>query len=66
MPVVLMGVCLLGATKVRRIINDYNGILAGLVLISVATIARAFFPGSAQLLVTALIGGIGIAVVQAL
>ncbi len=66
LPVVLMGVCLLGATKVRRIINDHNGILAGLVLISVATIARAFFPGSAQLLVTAIVGGIGIAVVQAL
>jgi CP family cyanate transporter-like MFS transporter len=66
LPVVLMGVCLLGATKLRRVFSDQSGIVVGLVLISVASIARAFSPGSAQLLITAIIGGTGIAVVQAL
>lgn len=66
LPVALMGICLLGATTLRRVISDHNGIITGLVLILIASIARAFFPDSAQLLVTAIIGGIGIAVVQAL
>lgn len=65
-PVVLMGVCLLGATRLRRVLTDHNDILVGLILIFLASIARAFAPGSAQLLITAIAGGIGIAIVQAL
>lgn len=65
-PVVLMGVCLLGATRLRRVLTDHNDILVGLILIFLASIARAFAPGSAQLLITAIAGGIGIPIVQAL
>ncbi|MDR6433212.1 MFS transporter [Brucella pseudogrignonensis] len=66
LPVALMGICLLGASKLRRVMSDRNGIFAGLILISIACAARAFIPSSAQLLLTAIIGGIGIAIIQAL
>ncbi|WP_313615709.1 MFS transporter [Agrobacterium sp.] len=66
LPVIMMGVCLLATTPLRKTIGDRQGILLGIALIFLACLARIWWPGGAPLLLTAAIGGIGIAIVQAL
>ncbi|MCM2458753.1 CynX/NimT family MFS transporter [Rhizobium sp. CG4] len=66
LPVVMMGVCLLGTSWLRRTIGEDRGILLGLALIFLGALARISGPTSTKLLLTATLGGIGIAIVQAL
>ncbi|MGV1873078.1 MFS transporter [Agrobacterium rosae] len=66
LPVIMMGICLLATSWLRRAIGERNGILAGIGLILLASLARAWTPDVLQLLLTATAGGIGIAIVQAL
>ncbi|WP_068083233.1 MFS transporter [Novosphingobium rosa] len=66
LPVMLMGFCLLGAARVRARLGERRGIALGLAAIMLASLARWQWAGVPALLVTALIGGLGIAIVQAL
>ncbi|WP_206240547.1 MFS transporter [Novosphingobium terrae] len=66
LPVMLMGLCLLGAARVRALLGERGGIALGLTAIMLACLARWQWATVPALLVTAVIGGFGIAIVQAL
>ncbi|NKI98787.1 MFS transporter [Novosphingobium sp. SG707] len=66
LPVALMGVLLLGAGRMRDVLGDRWGIALGLILILISDGLRGSWPGAGTLLATAISGGIGIAMVQAL
>ncbi|MBN9144442.1 MULTISPECIES: MFS transporter [unclassified Novosphingobium] len=66
LPVALMGVLLLGAGRMRDVLGDRWGIALGLILILISDGLRGLWPGASVLLATAISGGIGIAMVQAL
>lgn len=66
LPVALMGAVLLGAGRMRALLGEGRGIVLGLALILISDAARGLWPGAHVLLATALSGGIGIAMVQAL
>ena len=65
-PVVLMGVFGLLAARLRILFGVSRGILIGLIAIAAACAVRALNPGSTSLVMTAIIAGLGIALVQAL
>lgn len=66
LPVALMGVCLLGTARLRALLGERVGIGLGVTLILLACLWRWRQAGALQLLITAIIAGIGIAIVQAL
>ncbi len=66
LPVMLMGACLLGTAHVQAFLGNRTGIAMGVSLIALACLARLFFPTAHVLIATAVLGGIGIAAVQAL
>lgn len=66
LPVMLMGVCLLGTARLQGFLGSRRGIGAGVAFIALACLARLVLPGAGILIATAVLGGIGIAAVQAL
>lgn len=66
LPVALMGICLLGTGRLQQAIGRQRGVAAGLAFIGLACLARWVWPGVGTLLATAILGGVGIAMVQAL
>ncbi|KAA5604810.1 CynX/NimT family MFS transporter [Roseospira marina] len=66
LPITLMGVCLLATGKVKALLGERQGIALGLGLILLSNVLRWDMPSATLLLVTATLGGIGIAIVQAL
>ncbi|MFC4257295.1 MFS transporter [Altererythrobacter xixiisoli] len=66
LPVMLMGICLLGTVQLKSLFGNRGGVALGLAAIAIACLARWQWPAIASLLVTAVIGGVGIAIVQAL
>lgn len=66
LPVMLMGACLLGTGRLQALVGDRIGIALGMGLIAVASLVRLALPGARVLIATAVLGGIGIAMVQAL
>jgi MFS transporter, CP family, cyanate transporter len=65
-PVLLMGICLLGTAWLRGWMGGRAGIASGVLLILVACLARWVWPQAVALVLTAIVGGVGIAIVQAL
>ncbi|WP_260929421.1 MFS transporter [Novosphingobium sp. 9] len=66
LPVLLMGLCLLDTGRVQAALGQRGGVTAGLVALVFAALARWLSPTVSVLLATAVVGGMGIAVVQAL
>lgn len=66
LPVLLMGLCLLGTGRVQAALGHRGGVAAGLTALAFAGLARWLWPTVPALLASAVIGGMGIAVVQAL
>ncbi|MBL3607343.1 MFS transporter [Rhodovulum sulfidophilum] len=66
LPVALMGICLLFTSRLKTLFGARNGIILGLALILLGNLLRWPWSSAALLLVTAILGGIGIAMVQAL
>ncbi|AKU95611.1 Cyanate transport protein CynX [Labilithrix luteola] len=66
LPVALMGICLLGTRRVKALLGVRAGIALGIVLILLACLGRWWSMGATQLILTAILGGVGIAIVQAL
>ncbi|MGI9375744.1 MAG: MFS transporter [Tsuneonella suprasediminis] len=66
LPVMLMGVCLIGTARLQALLGTSSGIFLGILLIALACLGRLFWPDAPVLIATAVLGGIGIASVQAL
>ena len=66
LPVLLMGLCLLGTGRVQAAVGRRRGIAAGLAALVFAGLVRWLWPTAPALLASAIVGGMGIAVVQAL
>ncbi|MBO9726869.1 MAG: MFS transporter [Novosphingobium sp.] len=65
-PVLLMGLCLLGTGRVQAMLGQRGGVAAGLAALVLAGAMRWLWPVIPVLLASAVIGGMGIAVVQAM
>ncbi|MBN3762490.1 cyanate transporter [Burkholderia sp. Ac-20365] len=66
LPVVAMGFGAFGAGLLTRVVGETRGVALGLLAIAVACSARLGASSGTALLVTALVAGIGVAVIQAL
>lgn len=66
LPVMMMGLFALAGPWLQQRIGEKAGIAAGLLLITVASAVRAGIDASSGLIATAALGGIGIAMTQAL
>ena len=66
LPVFAMGIFAYFSKPLRRLFGEPKGITLGLLLITLACLARFQFVSTNGLLITALVAGIGIAIVQAL
>ena len=66
LPILVMGLFALASARLQRLIGEPRGIALGLSIIAVACAVRWFFNGSIGLILTAALGGIGIALIQAL
>lgn len=66
LPVLMMGVCALAGGSLSTVLGERQGIGLGLVLIGVACAARAVAGVASLLLLSALVAGVGIALVQTL
>ena len=65
-PVAMMGCFALLGPRIQSRISEYLGILAGLLAIALSCTYRFFVDSVLLLLITSLIGGIGIAIIQTL
>ncbi|NQE63685.1 MFS transporter [Caulobacter sp. RHG1] len=66
LPVLLMGLCLLGTRGLKARLGSRGGIALGLSCVAAACLGRWLWPAAPSLILTAMLGGVGIAVVQAL
>ncbi|RMX04346.1 MFS transporter [Corticibacter populi] len=66
LPVFVMGLCALGGMRITHWLGERNGVSLGIALIAMACAARYDADGGLQLLTTAILAGIGIALVQTL
>jgi len=66
LPTLLMGICLLGGASIMAAVRGRAGIAIGLAAIAFADFLRWQWPSVSWLLLSAVIGGLGIALVQAL
>lgn len=66
LPVALMGACMFGSVRMRAWLGERSGIALGVLLVALCSALRWFGPGEVALVATALLGGLGIAMVQAL
>lgn len=66
LPVFAMGICALYGGWLQARVGEFRGIGIGIVGIAVASLLRCWLTGTAGLLLTAALAGIGIALIQAL
>ena len=66
LPVMMLGLFALGGPWLQRLVGEIKGVAMGITLIAVASASRMLVDSAAALIATAALGGIGIAIVQAL
>lgn len=66
LPVMMMGLFALCGPLLLRLIGDIKGVALGITFIAISCAARAYVTSGAALIATAMLGGVGIAVIQAL
>ncbi|WP_462401616.1 MFS transporter [Pseudomonas sp. Marseille-QA0332] len=66
LPVMMMGLFALCGPWLLRLIGAIKGVALGITLIAISCAARAYVTSGAALIATAMLGGVGIAVIQAL
>ncbi|MRS18786.1 MFS transporter [Enterobacteriaceae bacterium RIT692] len=66
LPVIMMGLAALAGPLLLRRLGEVRGIAAGLVLLALASIARGFDQSATMLIISALVAGSGIGLIQAL
>lgn len=65
-PIMMIGVGALVGHRIRQVFDEYGGILAGIVVISLGAAMRLVWWSPSGLIITSLIAGVGIALVQVL
>lgn len=66
LPVMMMGLFALSGPWLLRLVGEVRGVAMGIVLIALSCAARAYVGSGTALIATAAVGGIGIAMIQAL
>ena len=66
LPVLMMGLFALGGPWLQRLVGEVRGVAMGMTLIAVACASRMYVESASALIATAALGGIGIAIIQAL
>ncbi|MBB3307310.1 MULTISPECIES: MFS transporter [unclassified Enterobacter] len=66
LPVIMMGLAALAGPLLLRQLGEVRGIAAGLALLALASIARGFDQSATMLIISALVAGSGIGLIQAL
>jgi CP family cyanate transporter-like MFS transporter len=66
LPIAAMGFCALGGARLQAKLGERRGVALGLTLVALASALRWGSPNGAGLILTAALGGVGIALVQAL
>lgn len=66
LPVIMMGLAALAGPMLLRALGEVRGIAAGLVLLALACLARGVAPSAWVLIVSAVVAGVGIGLIQAL
>ncbi|MCQ4254043.1 MFS transporter [Stutzerimonas stutzeri] len=66
LPIAAMGFCALGGAILQAKLGERRGVALGLTLVALASALRWGSPGGIGLILTAALGGVGIALVQAL
>jgi CP family cyanate transporter-like MFS transporter len=66
LPVICMGLVALLGVRIEARLGERRGVALGLLLVLLACLVRLFFGQAAALLATALLGGAGVALIQAL
>lgn len=64
-PVTAMGLAMLFGVKLTRSMNEHSAIAGSLVIIGLATFSRLWVNSSAELILSAVVAGVGIATIQA-
>lgn len=65
LPVLAMGAAMFAGIRVARVIGEHRAISLSLIMILIASAARLFSDNSYELIATAILAGLGIALVQA-
>ncbi|MEH6560194.1 MAG: cyanate transporter [Marinobacter sp.] len=65
LPVLAMGAAMFAGIRVARVVGEHRAISLSLVTIAIATAARLFADNSYELIATAVVAGVGIALAQA-
>lgn len=66
LPVALMGGCVLATSRLKALVGERAGVAMGIALVVLACLGRWAWADGSRLIVTAILGGVGIAMVQAL
>ncbi|MDF5893292.1 cyanate transporter [Pseudomonas syringae pv. syringae] len=66
LPVMAMGLAMFFGMGIARYLGSYRSIMLSLALIGLATLARLFLDSAAELIFSAVLAGLGIALIQAL
>lgn len=66
LPVFAMGVGALFGSRLQVLLGEYKGVMAGVTAIALAGVLRWLLPSTTGLVLTAMLAGLGIALVQAL
>lgn len=66
LPVTAMGLAMFVGLRVSQRFGDQRTVVFSLLIIGVATLSRLFLDSAAQLLLSAVLAGVGIALIQAL
>jgi CP family cyanate transporter-like MFS transporter len=66
LPVMMMGLFALSGPWLLRLVGEVRGVAMGITLIVISCAARAYITSGTALIATAALGGVGIAVIQAL
>lgn len=66
LPVIMMGLAALAGPLLLRRLGEVHGIAAGLLLLALASVARGFDQSASALIISALVAGCGIGLIQAL
>ncbi|MGH8438063.1 MAG: MFS transporter [Pseudomonas sp.] len=66
LPVMMMGLFALAGPWLLRLVGEVKGVAMGMALIAIGCAARASVGSAGALIITAILGGIGIAIIQSL
>ncbi|RMN98489.1 MFS transporter [Pseudomonas coronafaciens pv. coronafaciens] len=66
LPVMVMGLAMFFGVRVAHLLGSHRSVMLSLALIGVATLARVFLGSAVDLIASAVLAGLGVAIIQAL